>query len=90
MYLGDKETLPIIISTTLSLTQEDMLLAKLKKHQGTIGWTLMDIKGIIPSLCMHKIQLEGGQFKSIEQQRLKSFGLWTLDYVMLQQNFNDV
>ena len=46
-----------------------MLLGTLKKHRGTIDWTLMDIKGIIPSLCMHKIQLEGGQFKSIDQQR---------------------
>ena len=69
MYLGDKETLPIINSATLSLTEEDMLLGMLKKHKGTIGWTLMDIKEIIPSLCMHKIQLEGGQFKSIEKQR---------------------
>ena len=68
-YLGDKKTLPIIISATLSSTQEDMLLETLKKHKGAIGWTLADIKGISPSLCMHKIQLKEGKVKSIEQQR---------------------
>ena len=69
LYSGDKETLPIIISATLSSTQEDMLLETLKKHKGAIGWTLADIKGISPSLCMHKIQLKEGKVKSIEQQR---------------------
>ena len=68
-YLADKKTLPIIISATLSSTQEDMLLETLKKHKGAIGWTLADIKGIGHSLCMHKIQLEEGKVKPIEQQR---------------------
>ena len=45
-----------------------MLLETLEKHKRTIGWTLMDIKEIIPSLCM-QIQMEGEQFKSIDQQR---------------------
>ena len=46
-----------------------MLLETLKKHKRAIGWTLADIKEISLSLCMHKIQLEEGKVKSIEQQR---------------------
>ena len=46
-----------------------MLLKILRKYKGVIGWTLEDIKGISLSLCMHKIQLDEVQFKSIEQER---------------------
>ena len=30
----------------------------LKKHKAAIGWHIFDLKGINPSYCMHKINIE--------------------------------
>ena len=68
-YLGEGNTLPIIISAALSLDQESTLLNILKKHIQAVGWTLADIRGISPTYCMHKIRLEEGKDGSIEPQR---------------------
>ncbi|PIN00904.1 DNA-directed DNA polymerase [Handroanthus impetiginosus] len=68
-YLGESDTLPVIISSSLSDLQVEKLLRVLKNHKGTIGWTIADIKGISPSFCMHKILLEDDQKPSIESQR---------------------
>ncbi|XP_071912445.1 uncharacterized protein [Coffea arabica] len=57
-YLGDNETLPMIISSALSKTQEEKLIRVLKEHKEAIGWTIADIKGISPAVCMHRIRLE--------------------------------
>ncbi|XP_019238790.1 PREDICTED: uncharacterized protein LOC109218850 [Nicotiana attenuata] len=68
-YLGNSETLPMIISSSLTSTQEEKLLRVLREHKRAIGWTIADIKGISPSFCMHKIFLEDGHRPSVEQQR---------------------
>uniref|UniRef100_UPI001C3E3B63 retropepsin-like aspartic protease n=1 Tax=Picosynechococcus sp. (strain ATCC 27264 / PCC 7002 / PR-6) TaxID=32049 RepID=UPI001C3E3B63 len=68
-YLGEGNSLPVIISATLSPNQESALLFILKKHIRAVGWTLADIKGISPTYCMHKIRLEEGKDGSIEAQR---------------------
>ncbi|XP_027185158.1 uncharacterized protein LOC113783270 [Coffea eugenioides] len=57
-FLGDNETLPVIISAHLSPSQEDDLIHLLRDHKEAIGWSVADIKGISPSLCMHRIRLE--------------------------------
>ena len=57
-YLGEESTLPIIISSSLSNMEEEKLLNILKEHKEAIGWSLADIKGIMPSMCMHRILLE--------------------------------
>nr|XP_027120388.1 uncharacterized protein LOC113737344 [Coffea arabica] len=57
-YLGDNETLPVIISSALSKTQEKKLIRVLREHKEAIGWTIADIKGISPAICMHRIRLE--------------------------------
>ena len=57
-YLGEESTLPIIISSSLSIMEGEKLLKILKKHKEAIGWSLADIKGIRPSMCMHRILLE--------------------------------
>ena len=45
----------------------------LRKHKGAIEWTLVDIKGISPSTCMHKILLEEEHKPTMEHQgRLNS------------------
>ena len=57
-YLGEKKIYPVIISANLSEQEEERLLKILRKHRATIGYTLDDLKGISPTLCQHKINLE--------------------------------
>src|ERR1700743_1374569 len=57
-YLGEGETFPVVISSTLNREQEKELLEVLRKHKGGIGWTSADIKGISPLICTHRIYLE--------------------------------
>ncbi|XP_070669001.1 uncharacterized protein [Malus domestica] len=45
VYLGDKEMLPVIISSTLTALEEEKLIRVLKEHKTTIGWTLAGIRG---------------------------------------------
>ncbi|KAL8100532.1 hypothetical protein AgCh_032694 [Apium graveolens] len=68
-FLGDASTLPIIIASDLSGSEEDKLLRILREFKSAIGWTIADIKGISPSYCMHKILLEEGSKPTVEQQR---------------------
>lgn len=46
-----------------------MVLHELKKYRKALGYSLKDIKGISPSLCMHTIHLEDESKSSIEHQR---------------------
>ncbi|XP_027157543.1 uncharacterized protein LOC113759177 [Coffea eugenioides] len=66
VFLGDRETLPVIISAHLSPSQEERLVRLLKDHKEAIGWSIADIKGITPSLCMHRIRLKDDA-KSVRQ-----------------------
>nr|XP_009786564.1 PREDICTED: uncharacterized protein LOC104234659 [Nicotiana sylvestris] len=68
-YLGDSDTLPVIVSSDLSILQEEKLLRVLREHKRALGWTMSDIKGISPTFCMHKILMEDGHKPSVEQQR---------------------
>nr|XP_009605495.1 uncharacterized protein LOC104100041 [Nicotiana tomentosiformis] len=67
-YLGNYETLLVIISSSLTSVHEEKLLRVLCEHKA-IGWTITDIKGISPLFCMHKIFLEDGDRLSVEQKR---------------------
>ncbi|KAH9741368.1 Endonuclease [Citrus sinensis] len=69
MFLGDNETLPVIISSKLSTLEEEKLIRVLRDYKKAIGWTIADIKGISPSTCMHRILLEEDAKPSIEAQR---------------------
>ena len=68
-YLGMASTLPVIISTSLIAIEEDKLLRVLRDHKNALGWSLADLKGIRPSMCMHRILLEDGHKPSVEAQR---------------------
>ena len=57
-FLGVEETFPIIISSSLESDQENKLLEILRTHKTAIGWTIADIKGIIPLICTNRIHLE--------------------------------
>ncbi|XP_048498093.1 uncharacterized protein LOC125496624 [Beta vulgaris subsp. vulgaris] len=69
VFLGDNETYPLIVNSTLNGPSLDKLLCVLKQHQSAIRYTINDIKGLSPTLCMHRIHLDDGQASSIEPQR---------------------
>ncbi|CAN6579361.1 unnamed protein product [Malus baccata var. baccata] len=69
VFLGEDETLPVIISSSLTALEESKLVRVLKEYKMAIGWTLADIKGISPTTCMHRILLEEGSKTSREVQR---------------------
>ena len=58
VFLGENETLPLIISSKLTREQENKLVEVLKQHKEAMGWSIADIKGISPTTCMHRILLE--------------------------------
>ena len=57
-YLESPKRKPVIISARLSDAEEQKLLNILKKHKESIAWSIEELKGISPSICMHKILLE--------------------------------
>ncbi|XP_043725713.1 uncharacterized protein LOC122672283 [Telopea speciosissima] len=59
-FLGKEETLPVIISFDLTNRQESLLLEVFSAHKASIGWSLADLKGINPSVYMHRIYCEDG------------------------------
>ncbi|CAN6707533.1 unnamed protein product [Malus baccata var. baccata] len=69
VFLGEDETLPVIISSSLKAQEESKLVRVLKEYKTAIGWTLADIKGISPTTCMHRILLDEGSKTSREAQR---------------------
>ncbi|BBN70473.1 transposable element gene, partial [Prunus dulcis] len=69
-YLGDEKTLPVIIASNLSASEEDKLIRSvLREHKTALGWTIADIRGISPTKCMHRIFLEGESKPTREAQR---------------------
>jgi hypothetical protein len=68
-FLGPANSLPVIIASDLINTQEEELLDVLREYKEAIGWTIDDIKGISPSLVMHKIHIEENSKPSREPQR---------------------
>ena len=68
-YLRVESTLPVIISASLTELEEEKLLRVLRDHKHAIGWSLADLKGIRPSMCMHRILLEDGHKPSVEAYR---------------------
>ena len=56
--MDPSESLPVLISFDLDDGQELELLNVLRDHKEVIGWSIGDIKGINPTVVMHKIHLE--------------------------------
>ena len=68
-FLEPKKRKPVIISAALTEDEEQKLLVILRKYKEAIAWSIEDLKGISPSICMHKILLEDNAKTSIEHQR---------------------
>ncbi|XP_074298869.1 uncharacterized protein LOC141629833 [Silene latifolia] len=57
-FLDNIEHYPVIVSAKLDDKQLTALLVVLKKNRKVMGYSLADIQGIGPDICMHKIELE--------------------------------
>ena len=57
-FLELEKRKPVIISATLIEVEKQKLLVILRKYKEAIAWSIKDLKGINPSICMHKILLE--------------------------------
>src|SRR3954462_12565680 len=69
VFLDSEEKCPAIISSSLKNIQEDKLIEVLKKFKGAIGWKIEDLKGISPTMCMHKILMEEDHKPVVQPQR---------------------
>ena len=56
--VGEGRTFPTILSFALDELQEGNLKRLLTQHKSAIGWTIANLKGINPSIYIHKIFLE--------------------------------
>ncbi|RDX94420.1 Retrovirus-related Pol polyprotein from transposon 17.6, partial [Mucuna pruriens] len=83
-YLDDHQHFPIIIANHLHREQEEKLLNVLRKCKKEIEWTLSNLPGIKPSICMHKILLEE-EAQSIRQQQ-RRLNPTILDVVKKEMN----
>ena len=68
-YLKLPKNKPVIISARISDAEEQRLLEILRRHKESIAWSIEDLKGISPSICMHKILLEENARPIVEHQR---------------------
>ena len=68
-FLEPKKGKPVIISAALTEFEEQKLLQILRKYKEAIAWSIEDLKGISPSICIHKILLNDDAKTSIEHQR---------------------
>ena len=59
----------VIISTGLTRLEEEKLPKTLRKYKEAIAWSIEDLQGISPSICMHKILLEENAKTFVEHQR---------------------
>ena len=68
-FLGCNDTKPVIISSKLDKDMEVKPLGVLETNSEAFAWSIEDIKGISPSLCMHKILMEEDHAPYIKHQR---------------------
>ncbi|KAI3773691.1 hypothetical protein L1987_48221 [Smallanthus sonchifolius] len=67
-FLEEKSQLHVIMSSSLTGNEKAKLHKVLKAHKRAIAWKIMDIKGINPSFCTHKILMED-DFKPVVQHQ---------------------
>ncbi|GKV23867.1 hypothetical protein SLEP1_g33550 [Rubroshorea leprosula] len=89
VYLGDSNTLPAIISASLTGIEEEKLLRVLREHKGAIGWSIAVIKGFSPLVCMHKILLDEGHKLMVQPQRCLNPNMQEVGGTTVIKNEND-
>jgi hypothetical protein len=68
-FLGPDKTYPVIMSDELSPEENEKLLNLLKRHTKVIGYSIIDIKGLSPSFCTHRIPIEDQCKPVVDHQR---------------------
>ena len=68
-FLEPEKRKPVSISVAFTESEEKKLLEILRKYKEAIAWSIEDLKGISPSICMHKILLNDNAKTYIEHQR---------------------
>ena len=69
VFLNDNRETPIIVSDKLSQDETHRLVAVLERHKSVIGYSLLDLKGISPTLCTNRIPIDHDSSPSREPQR---------------------
>ncbi|RVX02743.1 hypothetical protein CK203_016569 [Vitis vinifera] len=57
-YLEEDKHCPVVISSTLTIYQEDCLLEVLRKCKKAVGWQISDLKAINHLVCTHHIYMK--------------------------------
>nr|GEW25001.1 reverse transcriptase domain-containing protein [Tanacetum cinerariifolium] len=68
-YLEGIDKLSVIIAKDLKVDEKEALLKVLKSHKRAIAWKIIDIKGIDPQFCTHKILMEEDYKPAVQSQR---------------------
>nr|GEV95924.1 reverse transcriptase domain-containing protein [Tanacetum cinerariifolium] len=68
-YLEGVDKLPVVIAKDLKVDEKEALLKVLKSHKREIAWKIIDIKGIDPLFCTHKILMEEDYKPAVQSQR---------------------
>ena len=68
-FLEPEKRKLVIISAALTKAEKQKLLVILRKYKEAIAWSIEYLKGISPSICMHKILMNDNAKTSIEHQR---------------------
>ncbi|XP_075499196.1 uncharacterized protein LOC142537576 [Primulina tabacum] len=68
-FLDESSSYPVIISSALTIEEKDKLLRVLREFKSALGWTIVDIKGISPTVCMHKILMQESYSPYVDHQR---------------------
>ncbi|XP_075483669.1 uncharacterized protein LOC142523823 [Primulina tabacum] len=68
-FLDESSSYPVIISSALTIEEKDKLLRVLREFKSALGWTISDIKGISPTVCMHNILMQESYSPYVDHQR---------------------
>jgi hypothetical protein len=67
-FLNNDQDSPVIISDKLSQEESFRLITVIEKHRSAFGYSLQDLKGINPALCIHRIPTDPNCTPSREPQ----------------------
>lgn len=68
-FIDEELNRPSIVNVNLNSDEINQLLEVVRKYPAALGYTISDLKGISPSVCMHRIMLEEDSKPSREYQR---------------------
>lgn len=59
VFLGPNKIFSVVILSHLKENQEEHLFFMICTHKEALRWNMVDIKGMDPFICIHRIALEG-------------------------------